>query len=137
MNGFSLKVFVIAFLIFILTDMIWLGFIAKNLYFEQYHQWLRLSQGQLKPIWWSALLVYMLFALSIVVFIMPLANTSLMYAAIYGALLGAIIYGVYDFTCLAIFRDFPMGMAFIDWIWGIVLYSWSSMTTLYLAGYLK
>ncbi|MFO3150528.1 DUF2177 family protein, partial [Legionella pneumophila serogroup 1] len=55
MNGWTLKVFAIAFFIFIVTDMIWLGFIARNLYFDQYQQWLRLSEGQLKPIWWSAL----------------------------------------------------------------------------------
>ncbi|HAT8178289.1 TPA: DUF2177 family protein [Legionella pneumophila] len=137
MNGWTLKVFAIAFFIFIVTDMIWLGFIARNLYFDQYQQWLRLSEGQLKPIWWSALLVYLLFALSIVVFIIPLAKTSLPYAALYGALLGAIIYGVYDFTCLAIFKDFPVGMAFLDWLWGIVLCSWSSIATIYLAGYIK
>ncbi|HAT1658565.1 TPA: DUF2177 family protein [Legionella pneumophila] len=137
MNGWALKVFAIAFFIFIVTDMIWLGFIARNLYFDQYQQWLRLSDGQLKPIWWSALLVYLLFALSIVVFVMPLAETSLPYAALYGALLGAIIYGIYDFTCLAIFKDFPVGMAFLDWLWGIVLCAWSSVATIYVAGYIK
>jgi uncharacterized membrane protein len=77
-------------------------------------------------------MVYLLFALSFVVFILPLAHNSLYWAALYGAVLGAVIYGVYDFTCLAIFKDFPITMGLVDWIWGIVLYSWSSFLTLYL-----
>ncbi|MDI9819839.1 MULTISPECIES: DUF2177 family protein [unclassified Legionella] len=137
MTGWTLKTFAIAFFIFILTDIIWLGFIARNLYFDQYQQWLRLSEGQLKPIWWSALLVYLLFALSIVVFVIPLAKTLLPYAALYGALLGAIIYGVYDFICLAIFKNFPVGMAFLDWLWSIVLCAWSSIATIYLKSYIQ
>lgn len=137
MNGYTIKLFVIALLTFIITDMIWLGFIAKNFYFEQYAPWLRLEDGQLKPLWWAALIVYLLLALSIVVFVVPLAHTSFIYAALYGAMLGAIIYGVYDFTCLAIFKGFPITMGFIDWIWGIVLCSWSSIVTNYLARHLK
>lgn len=137
MNGYTLKLFIFAVFIFIITDMIWLGFIAKNLYFEQYAQWLRLENGQLKPLWWPILIVYLLLALSIVVFIIPLAQSSFIYAALYGALMGAIIYGVYDFTCIAIFKDFPIFMAFIDWGWGTTLCAWSAIATNYLAGYLK
>lgn len=137
MNGYVIKLFLIALVIFIITDTIWLGFIAKNLYLKQYAQWLRLVGGQLKPLWWATLLVYLLFALSIVVFILPLAKTSLLYSAFYGALLGAIIYGIYDFTCLAIFKDFPVAIAFIDWAWGIVLCSWVSVATNYFAKFLK
>ena len=137
MNGLTLKLFLIAFFVFIISDMIWLGFIAKNLYFQHYRPWLNLVDGQLNPLWWAALMVYLLFALSVVVFIIPLAHSSPFLAACYGATLGAIIYGVYDFTCLAIFKDFPIGMGFLDWLWGMVLCSWSSFFTCYLGNYLK
>jgi uncharacterized membrane protein len=137
MSGLSLKLFLIAFFVFIITDMIWLGFIAKNLYFQHYGPWLNLVNGQLKPLWWATLMVYLLFALSVLVFIIPLAHNSPYWAAFYGAFLGAIIYGVYDFTCLAIFKDFPIGMGFLDWLWGTLLCSWSSFLTVYLGGYLK
>lgn len=134
MNGITLKAFSIAFLVFLITDMIWLGFIAKQMYFQHYEPWLRLVNGQLKPLWWASILVYLLFALSVTVFIIPLAQGSLYWAAIYGALLGAVIYGVYDFTCLAIFKDFPIGIGIIDWCWGILLCSWGSFFTVYLSG---
>lgn len=132
MNTTSYKIFFTAFFLFIFIDLIWLGFIAKNAYYKNYEPWLNLSNGQLKPIWWASLLVYLLFALSIVVFIQPLANGSIQNGAIYGALLGAIIYGVYDFTCLAIFKNFPLGIGIIDWIWGTALFTITSVLTTHL-----
>lgn len=137
MNGLSLKLFFIAFVVFIATDMLWLGFIAKGLYFQHYAPWLNLVDGHLKPLWWATLMVYLLFALSIIVFVIPLAHNSSFWAACYGAALGAIIYGVYDFTCLAIFKDFPIAMGLLDWLWGIVLCSWGSFITCYLGHHLK
>jgi uncharacterized membrane protein len=137
MNGLTLKLFLIAFVVFIVTDMIWLGFIARNLYFQHYETWLNLVGGQLQPLWWATVMVYLLFALSVIVFILPLAQGSPYWAACYGAVLGAVIYGVYDFTCLAIFKDFPIGMGLLDWLWGTVLCSWSSFLTCYLGSYLK
>lgn len=137
MNGLNLKLFLIAFVVFIITDMIWLGFIAKNLYFQSYEPWLRVVDGDIKPVWWAAVIVYVLFALSIPVFIYPLSHQSPYWAAIYGAILGAIIYGVYDLTCIAIFKNFPISMGLLDWTWGIVLCSWSSFWTIILGNYLK
>lgn len=137
MNALNLKLFLIAFIIFIMTDMIWLGFIAKHLYFQHYAPWLNLVGGQLKMVWWATLLVYLLLALSVVIFIMPLAHHSLYWAAVYGAVLGAVIYGIYNFTCLAVFKDFPIGMSLLDSLWGTALCAWSSCLTLYLSGYLK
>jgi uncharacterized membrane protein len=137
MIALNIKIFLVAFCIFLITDMIWLGLIAKSVYFAQYSEWLRLDEGKLQPIWWAVLIVYLLFALGIVVFITPLANGSLIYAGIYGALLGAVIYGIYDFTCLSLFKNWPVGMAFIDWIWGIFLCSWSSIVTVHLQSYLE
>lgn len=137
MNGLTWKLFFIAFLAFIMTDMIWLGFIAKNYYFQYYQPWLRLVGGELKPLWWAGLLVYLFFALGVVLFILPLAQNSLYHALFYGAMYGAIIYGIYDFTCLAIFKDFPIGMGIVDWLWGIVLCAWGSFVTLFFARYFE
>ena len=137
MNGLSLKLLLIAFIVFAITDMIWLGIIAKNLYFQHYEPWLNLVDSQLKLHWWATLMVYLLFALSVIVFILPLAHNSLYRAAIYGAVLGAVIYGVYDFTCLAIFKGFPIGMGLLDWLWGTLLCSWSSFLTVYLGDHLN
>ncbi|CEK11508.1 DUF2177 family protein [Legionella hackeliae] len=133
----NVKLFIIAIFVFSIIDFIWLGFVAKNLYIEHYKEWLRLSHNQLQPVWWATFLVYVLFAFSIVIFIQPLANHSLLRAALYGGLLGLIIYGVYDFTCVAIFKNWPVPMAFIDLAWGIVLYSLSSVLTIWIGSWIS
>jgi uncharacterized membrane protein len=125
----ALKLLLIALGLLMFSDFIWIGVVAKNLYMKQYAEWLRFENGQLQPIWWAAAIVYLLLASASVFLVKPLANGSLWSACLYGAMMGAVIYGVYDFTCLAIFKNWPVGMAFIDWAWGIVLCGLCGLTT--------
>ena len=41
-----------------IMDMIWLGFIAKNIYAENIGMLLRKSGEVMAPIWWAAVVVY-------------------------------------------------------------------------------
>ena len=127
----SVKLLIFAMLVFLLLDMIWLGWLAKPLYFKAYSNWLDIKNGQLQAVWWAALIVYALFALAIVFMVLPLANGSLFYALCYGAFFGLVTYGIYDFTCLAIFKNWPLQMAFVDWAWGTTLCAVSSFLTAY------
>lgn len=129
---FNVKVFFVSIVVFLVTDFIWLAFIAKGIYFEQYGAWLRIVDGSLQPVWWAAAMVYILFALSLIFLIFPMADGSLLRAAGYGALLGCVVYGVYDFTLLAIMKDWPVKAGFIDWAWGTFLYAFSSAATLFI-----
>ena len=108
-------------LLFFVLDMIWLVFFAQGMYLKFYGPWLRIEHGQLLPVWWAMVVVYFLFSLGLMTFVLPLAKDSIIRAFMYGAVMGFIIYGVYDFTCLAIFKDWPVMMAFVDWAWGTYL----------------
>lgn len=125
------KLFFTALMAFILLDMIWLGLIAKSMYLEQYREWLRLADGQLQPVWWAAIIIYLLLASGIVFFIVPLAGNHLLYAAGYGALLGLITYGTYDLTCIALFKNWPVGLSLTDWLWGTLLCAASGLITVF------
>lgn len=46
-----------------------------------------------------------------------------MYCLMYGGGLGFIIYGVFNFTNMAIFTDYHLEMAIRDTMWGTVLYT--------------
>ncbi|GGI81861.1 DUF2177 family protein [Legionella impletisoli] len=129
----SFKLFITALLVFCLLDLFWLGYAAKSLYFKYYGSLLRLENGNLDVLWWAALIVYCLFAIAIVVFVIPLAKGSLYWAILYGGLLGIVTYGVYDFTCLAVFKNMPIGMAFVDWAWGAVICALTSFATVVVA----
>lgn len=128
---YHFKVFLIAAVVLFITDMIWLGFIAKSFYFKEYAWVLRLQDGKLLPIWWATALVYVALASALTIFVLPQAQGNLVHALIYGAIMGAIIYGVYDFTCVAIFKSWPIPISFIDWAWGTFLCGFSSWVTAY------
>ncbi len=134
---YHIKLFIIVLCLLLVTDMIWLGYFAKSMYLENYAEWLRMRDNQLQPLWWAGGLVYFLLALSLVVFVIPLAGGSLLSALIYGAIMGCITYGVYDFTCLAIFKNFPVGISFIDWAWGTFLCAFCSGITVYLSRFIS
>ena len=41
----------------------------------------------------------------------------------YGGLLGLLTYGIYNFTCLAILKKYPMKVAILDTLWGGMLFT--------------
>lgn len=99
----------------IVVDMVWLLVIAKNMY--------RDSMGDLmaeEPKLAAGAAFYVLYAIGVCIFvIMPaLAKQSWFDAVLYGALFGFFCYMTYDFTSLAVIRNFPTQLAFIDIAWG-------------------
>ena len=41
----------------------------------------------------------------------------------YGGLLGLLTYGIYNFTCMAILKKYPLKVAVLDTIWGGMLFT--------------
>lgn len=115
------KRFFTALLSTLILDFLWLGFIAKDFYDKHIGFLLRKTDGALDPIWPSAFMVYIAITLGIVVFVVPKAEGSKKSAFLLGALFGAILYGVYDFTNHATLANWPFRMVVVDVIWGACL----------------
>jgi len=64
----------------------------------------------------GAIIVYLLLAVGLYVFIIE-PRKSLWHAA----LLGLVIYGVYDFTSYAILKKYDLNVAIMDTVWGSAL----------------
>lgn len=112
----TLKLFFASFFCFLFLDLIWLGLIAKNVYFDQIGAFLR--QG---VIWPSAILVYVALSLGLIFFVLPRTNDNFLSAFLWGAGFGAVVYGVYDFTNYALVANWPLKITLIDFCWGMVL----------------
>jgi uncharacterized membrane protein len=99
----------------VVIDLIWLLGIAKNLYRDEMGS-LMASEPKLL----ASLGFYLLYAFgaSIFVIIPAISKQSWLYAVQYGALFGLFCYMTYDLTNLAVIRDFPVRLAFIDIAWG-------------------
>jgi uncharacterized membrane protein len=104
------------FLITLLAvDLTWLLGIAKNLYREEMGD---LMASEPKLI--AGLAFYLLYALGVCIFVVApaLSKQSFFDAVLYGALFGFFCYMTYDLTNLAVVRNFPTQLAFIDMAWG-------------------
>jgi uncharacterized membrane protein len=106
----------VSFLVTLVTvDLIWLLGIAKNLYRDEMGD---LMASEPKLI--AALAFYLIYALGVCIFVIApaLSKQSCSDTLIYGALFGLFCYMTYDLTNLAVIRNFPTKLAFIDIAWG-------------------
>ena len=106
----------LAFLVALVSiDLVWLLGIAKNVYRDEMG-----SLMATEPKLLAGLAFYVLYALGALIFVVipALSKQSLSHALLYGALFGFFCYMTYDLTNLAVIRDFPSRLAFIDIAWG-------------------
>ena len=87
------------------------------------------SKMEVKTIY--AVFAYSLMLLGLNIFVLPkidTENVKVLDCLIYGFLFGVILYGVYDFTCAAVLKDWDIKLAFIDVLWGGFVYFISCFT---------
>lgn len=104
---------------FMVLDGIWLGLLMKDFYRQQLAPIVRLADGGIAPNWPAAFVVYVLLGAGIALFVLPRAAT-VSQAALFGALLGLVVYGVYDFTNYSTLRQWPFALTLVDVAWGTV-----------------
>ncbi len=116
-----LGLFFVTILTVFVFDMIWLGYLAKQIYADNIGMLLRKSGEFMAPIWPAAIVVYIFIAIGILYFVLPKANGNYLHALLWGFLFGAVTYGIYDFTNYSILANWPLRITLIDFIWGITL----------------
>ena len=93
---------------------------------------LRKSGDTMTPIWWAALVVYICITLGVLFFVLPKSQGDYFLALTGGAVLGAVTYGMYDFTNYSILTNWPLKITCIDFIWGIILCGLSSIVATFI-----
>jgi len=132
-----LKIFISYFLttvVFLIIDLTWLGFIAKDLYKKYLGHYLTDNVN-----WVAAIIFYLLFIIGISIFaIYPAVNkNSSLNAVILGFLFGFFTYATYDLTNLATLKDWPITIVIIDILWGSFLTASVSLAGFYIIKYIK
>ena len=111
--GVYLAVFITMFVI----DMLWLGVIAKSTYANAMGPLLSPS-----PNLWAAAAFYLMFPAGLLMFaVLPGETSSVMKVAGMGALFGFFAYATYDLTNLAVIKNWPVGLTFLDLGWGTLV----------------
>lgn len=112
-----LGIYLAVFLTMFVIDMLWLGVIAKAMYAQ--------AMGPLlspHPNVWAAAAFYLMFPVGLLIFaVLPQADSPVWKAAMMGALFGLFAYATYDLTNLAVVKDWPVGLTFIDMAWGTLV----------------
>ena len=106
--------------IFFALDIVWLGFVAKNIYAKYLGHILK-SQFNLV----AGGIFYLIFIAGILIFaVYPAVNkNSFATAVVLGALFGFFTYATYDLTNLATLKDWPLIISLVDIAWGSFLTS--------------
>lgn len=113
-----LSIYFLTLITFLIIDLLWIGFFAKNLYKANLGSYLLEN-----PKWVPAFIFYSLYVFSVFIFcIKPaLENNSLNQALLLGAFFGFICYATYDLTNYATLKDWPLKVVIVDILWGTVL----------------
>lgn len=123
------KMYIIAFIIFLAIDAIWLGLVAPKFYKSQIGH--LMSE---KPNFIAALVFYLLFIVGVVYFVVApgIEAQSISKILVAGALFGFMTYATYDLTNLATLKDWPIQVTIIDLIWGTSLSTVIGVGTYYI-----
>jgi uncharacterized membrane protein len=118
MFTYYLKLYGATFAVFLVIDLIWLGFVARKFY-GKYLGYLMAP----KTNWIAALIFYLLFVGGILFFVVGpgLADNALGMTLLRAALFGLITYATYDLTNLATVKDWPLLITVVDLAWGTTL----------------
>ena len=101
-------------LVMMALDAIWIGGLAKPMY--------QRGLGHLmapQPNFVAAVAFYLLFAAGVMAFVvLPHAAQGWLAAAAWGAAFGFMGYMTWDLTNMAVLRDWPLALSFVDMAWG-------------------
>jgi uncharacterized membrane protein len=127
-------IYVIVVIIVLIADLIWLS-LMKPFYQRLVYQVQRMP---LTINIVGAVLSYICVIISLLLFSIPLASQSvekrkwhpLLASFVYGGLLGLIVYGIFNFTNLAIFANYDLKIGLVDTLWGVLLYTLATFIAL-------
>lgn len=124
-----IKLYAIAFTLFLAIDAAWLTLIANNFY-EKHLGYLLAKNPNL----WVALIFYLIFIAGLVFFVINPALDKKMwtYALLTGVFFGFVTYATYDLTNLATVKDWPLIVTIVDLVWGVFVSASVSVATYFI-----
>lgn len=125
-----LKLFGIAFPVFLAIDFAWLTLVAKKFYSDQIGYLMAKNPNLI-----AALIFYVIFIVGLVIFVISpaLDKKTWITAVLMGALFGLVTYSTYDLTNLATVKNWPILVTIVDLAWGMTVSAAVSLITYLIA----
>ncbi len=110
-----MKSYLVAFIVFMVVEGMWLVVVAKNFYKKEIGFLMSESPKILPTVIFS-----LVFVVGLVFFVInpALLEDSWKYALVVGLLFGFISYSTYDLTNLATLEKWPLKVTIVDLVWG-------------------
>lgn len=117
---------IVAVLTLIVFDVIWLNIFMGDRYNKMIPN---IQNSPMVVKYWSAGCAYLLMVVGLLFFVLPniTERTSILVDMLYGGLFGLVVYGVYDFTAGAVFKNWDFELALCDIAWGVFVYALSAL----------
>ena len=120
----------LAAIIFLIIDVIWLSFAVKSFY--------RPNIGHLlldKPVMWAAAVFYIVyvFGLGVVIIEPSIGSDETMKFLFKAFMFGLVAYGTYNLTNMATVKGWSANVVFVDMLWGGSLTAFSSYLGIYIS----
>lgn len=114
---------------FVVFDFLWLGFVVKDFNVRQLSEIGRIENGEFKILFIPALLTYLIMALIVTLFVLPRISPETSWLPVFGwgALMGFLVFGVFDLTNLAILKNYPVRFCLADMAWGTLVFGLVSL----------
>lgn len=119
------KVLVSSILLLVI-DLVWLKFYMTDKYKVMIQN---IQNSKLKVDYVSAILSYFTLCFALNYFVIPFVKTNDNRLITHSFMFGLVVYGVYDFTCGAIFTKWDKKLMIIDTLWGGILYMLTNYLT--------
>lgn len=107
-------------LLFMVIDAVWLGLIMKDDYQSAVYN---VQRSPLEIRWLPAVVTYLLMAIALEYFVLGVTENKETPRWLRGAVLGLIIYGIFNGTNNAIFKGWDIGIAIKDTMWGTIVFA--------------
>lgn len=120
LNKIKIKNIIISSLFLLILDGLWLGFVMNKRFGNMITD---IQKSEFEINFKYAILAFICMIILLNYFIIH-KNLNLKETF----LLGSVVYAIFDFTCLAIFKNYKLELAIIDMIWGGILFSVAKLT---------
>ena len=128
-----LLTYLTATVVFLGIDAVWLTTMKSRFYEPRIGH---LLAGETNMVAAGAFYLFYLFALCVLVLYPQIkAGSSLSTIFLLGGLIGLMAYGTFDFTSLALFKNYSVSAALVDFAWGGILTGTVSVITAWAARY--
>ena len=127
----TLKSLLIATPVVFLLDFVWVGMLMASFYQSRLRPLLNFVDGKLDPNIAAAALTYAVMIMLVVFVAVPLQHAYNVQTNIgvfvVGAVVGLLAYALYNFTNLALLREWSLLVTVVDILWGGLLFGLSTL----------